>query len=77
MVVVMKNCQQKERRTSREGKEVRMLKRFFGALLFALAIFFREIYVKLPGNTGLILALVYFMIQYWLWIGKSSDFSHA
>ena len=65
----MKGYGEKERRDTREGKEVRALKRFFGALLFFLAIFFREILTKLPGYAGMILALVYLLIQYWLWIG--------
>ena len=49
----MKSYGEKERRDTREGKEVRALKRFFGALLFFLAIFFREILTKLPGYAGI------------------------
>lgn len=69
----MKNCYEKGRSCRGEGKEMKMLKRVFGALLFVLAIFFRDMYVKLPGNTGLLLALGYFLLQYWLFVSDGSD----
>ena len=67
---IMNICEQKIKSNVREAKEIKILKRFFGVLLFVLAVFFKDIYVKLPGNAGLALALLYFLIQYWLWIGK-------
>lgn len=69
----MKNCCEKDRGYRGEGFERRMLKKVFGVLLFVLAIFFREIFVKLPGNTGLLLALGYFLLQYWLFVVDGGD----
>lgn len=52
--------------------ELKVLKRFFGVLLFVLAVFFRDMIVSLPQYTGAPLAAIYLFMQYKLWLGDSS-----
>jgi len=64
----MKNYAFKEKKNA---NEVKVLKSFFGILLFVLALFFSEMLVSLPQYIGAPLAVIYLFVQYRLWIGDS------
>ena len=68
LVINMKNYAVKDKKTVNEAK---VLKRFFGILLFVLAVYFRDMLVSIPKYSGIILAAIYLLIQYKLWLGDS------
>lgn len=62
--VYMKNYVVKNKKNA---NEIKVLKGFFGVLLFMLAVFFRDMIVTVPQYIGVPLAVTYLFIQYKLW----------